>query len=122
MRTIIDLTLEQVAQLKEVAERDGISRAEAVRRAIDVAYARVTTDGARQARDAAFGLWKGRRIDSLRYVDRLRDEWEARLQELHGSRYLPPGKATRPGGHGKAGDGSRAVRVSEKSLRKPRKK
>jgi lipase chaperone LimK len=84
MRTIIDLTVEQVARLREVAERDGISRAEAVRRAIDVAYAGVTTDGARQARDAAFGMWKGRRIDSLRYVDRLRDEWEDRLQELHG--------------------------------------
>jgi len=122
MRTIIDLTGEQVVRLREVAERDGISRAEAVRRAIDVAYAGVATDGARQARDAAFGMWKGRRIDSLRYVDRLRDEWEDRLQELHGSRYVAPRKTAGPGRHEKAGDGSRAVRVSEKSLRKPRKK
>ncbi len=121
MRTIIDLTVEQVARLRAVAEREGISRAEAVRRAIDVAYAGITTDGARQARDPVFGLWKGRRIDPLRYVDRLRDEWEDRLQELHGSRYVAPRKTAGPGGRGKAED-SRAVRVSEKSPRKPRKK
>lgn len=117
MRTIIDLTDEQLARLEEVADREGISRAEAIRRAVDTAYADVAVASSRAARDTAFGLWKGRKIDSLRYVDRLRDEWEERLTELHGARYAAPGR-------GNSGSRSAAgvARVSEKSLRKRRKK
>lgn len=117
MRTIIDLTSEQLARLEEVAEREGISRAEAIRRAVDTAYADVAVASSRAAREAAFGLWKGRKIDALRYVDKLRDEWEERLVELHGPRYASPGK-------GYAGNRSAtgAARVSEKRSRKRRKK
>lgn len=117
MRTIIDLTEEQVARLKEVGDRDGISRAEAIRRAVDSAYADVAMAGSRAAREEAFGLWKGRKVDALRYVDKLRDEWEDRLEELHGPGYVSPGR-------GYSGDPSaaRLARVSEKRPRKRRKK
>jgi hypothetical protein len=117
MRTIIDLTDEQLARLEEVAEREGISRAEAIRRAVDAAYAHVAAGSSGAAREAAFGLWKGRKIDALRYVDGLRDEWEERLAGLHGPRYVAP--ARRYAGNE---SGSKAARVSEKPPRKRRKK
>lgn len=117
MRTIIDLTDEQIARLEEVADRDGISRAEAIRRAVDAAYADVAVEGSRAAREAAYGLWKGRKVDALRYVDKLRDEWEDRLGELHGPRYGSPGT-----GYPGIRSGTGASRVSEKRPRKRRKK
>jgi predicted DNA-binding protein len=117
MRTIIDLTQEQLARLEEVAEREGISRAEAIRRAVDTAYADVDATRSGEARDAAFGIWRGRKIDALKYVDRLRDEWEERLAGLHGSRYTTPAKS-----YAGSESGQRAARVSEKPARKRRKK
>ncbi len=117
MRTIIDLTDDQLSRLEEVAEREGISRAEAIRRAVDAAYAHVGGRTTAAARAAAFGLWKGRKVDALRYVDALRDEWEERLAGLHGSRYAPPA-----GGYAGSGPGKRPARVSEKPSRKRRRK
>lgn len=117
MRTIIDLTDEQLARLEEVADREGISRAEAIRRAVDAAYAGAAAGNSRAAREAAFGLWKGRKVDALRYVDKLRDEWEDRLAELHGPRYAPPGRS-----YARNPSGASAARVSEKRPRKRRKK
>lgn len=78
MRTIIELTDDQIARLEQLAEREKISRAEAIRRAIDVAYpaSRVSATLAERRREA-FGLWRGRAIDALEYVDALRDEWES---------------------------------------------
>lgn len=77
MRTIVDLTTEQIARLDRIADREHISRAEAVRRAIDVAY---PAGNARQSvadiRRKALGLWKGRKRDAVAYVNALRDEWE----------------------------------------------
>lgn len=123
MRTIIDLTAEQLARLEEVSDREGISRAEAIRRAIDTAYANAAAESSRAAREAAFGLWKGRKVDALRYVDGLRDEWEDRLAELHGARYVPPAKVSQPAsGYGKRGPAARPARVSEKRSDKPRKR
>lgn len=116
MRTIIDLTDEQLARLGEVAEREGISRAEAIRRAVDAAYADVAVAGSRAAREAVFGLWKGRKIEALRYVDKLRDEWEDRLAELHGPRYASPGS-----GHASNRSAAGVSRVGEKRPRKRRK-
>jgi len=117
MRTIIDLTDEQLARLEEVADREGISRAEAIRRAVDAAYADVAVDNSRAAREVAFGLWKGRKIDALRYVDKLRDEWEDRLAELHGPRYASPGRS-----YVRNQSGAGTARVSEKRPKKRRKK
>lgn len=77
MRTIVDLTETQLARLARVAEKEGISRAEAVRRAVDVAYARDEPEKAvSDVRRPALGLWKGRRINSVAHVAALRKEWE----------------------------------------------
>lgn len=71
MRTIIDLPDEQLAALAAVCEREGISRAEAVRRAV----AEFTRQSAAGRDTSAFGLWKRRRTPGLAYERRLRSEW-----------------------------------------------
>ena len=71
MRTIVDLPDEQLAALAEVCEREGISRAEAVRRAV----AQFTRTAIPVRAAAAFGLWKRRRTPGRAYERRLRSEW-----------------------------------------------
>lgn len=73
MRTIVDLEELQVEALARICRRDRISRAEAIRRAVD-SYLRLSPVGD----DDVFGLWRERRIDGRRYEDGLRDEWEPR--------------------------------------------
>jgi predicted transcriptional regulator len=72
MRTIVDLPDEQIAALKALAERNGVSRAELVRRAVEayLEQRRVPTG------DPAFGLWRKRGEDGLNYQERLRREWD----------------------------------------------
>lgn len=72
MRTIIDLTAEQVRALATLCESQKISRAEAVRRAV----ARYVAEEQRPGRERAFGAWKGKRTDSVALIRRLRDEWK----------------------------------------------
>ena len=71
MRTIVDLPEAQLEILDAWRRREGVSRAEAVRRAVAayVREARVTGP------DPAFGLWAGRVTDGLTYERRLRQEW-----------------------------------------------
>ena len=71
MRTIVDLPDEQIASLAHVCRREGMSRTEAVRRAV-AAYldAKQLTE-----RDELFGLWRDRELDGLAYERTLRDEW-----------------------------------------------
>lgn len=71
MRTIIDLPDEQLEALDALCLRDGISRAEAVRRAVAGHLARERAPDVR----AAFGIWRDRPVDSLTLVATLRDEW-----------------------------------------------
>jgi len=61
MRTLVDLRTEQVESLDKVADSAGISRAEAIRRAVEQ-YLQIKS----APRKSAFGLLKGREIDSLR--------------------------------------------------------
>ncbi len=70
MRTIIDLPDHQVAALAELCEREKISRAEAIRRALEGMLAAEQA----QTREAAFGAWAPRR-NSRKLVDKLRHEW-----------------------------------------------
>lgn len=63
---------QQVAILAQLCKRDGISRAEAIRRAINYYGEHMLTPA---TPDAYFGYLKDRKIDSLGYVDKLRDEW-----------------------------------------------
>ena len=71
MRMTIELSEEQLRRLADVCRREGVSRAEVIRRA--VAYyldARYVCD-----RDDLFGIWRDRSVDGLRFERRLRREW-----------------------------------------------
>ena len=71
MRTIIDLPKDQIDSLAEVCRREGISRAEAIRRAITSYLAEQVS----AADDYAFGMWRDRKIDGVAYQRKLRREW-----------------------------------------------
>ena len=71
MRTIVDLSEEQIRQLAQACQREGLSRAEAIRRAV-AAYLRERTPC---VADETFGLWRDRAVDGLEYEERLRREW-----------------------------------------------
>jgi metal-responsive CopG/Arc/MetJ family transcriptional regulator len=72
MRTIIDLPPADVDALDALCRREGISRAEAIRRAV---AQHLLANRAGQA-DQAFGLWRARPVDGLRYQQRVRREWD----------------------------------------------
>ena len=76
MRTIIDLPLEQVRALDAYREQEGISRAEAVRRAV----ASFLPPPARRIdylNHPAFGSSKAcRKLDASERVRRIREEWD----------------------------------------------
>ncbi len=70
MRTIIDLPADQIDALDKICQREQISRAEAIRRAVSLLIrAGDPGDG------VAFGLWRDRGEDGLAYQERLRREW-----------------------------------------------
>ena len=72
MRTIIEVPVDQLDALAEHCRTEGISRAEAIRRAV----AQYMTGRRSKAVAAAFGIWRDRPIDGLEYERQLRDEWE----------------------------------------------
>ena len=72
MRAIVDIPDEQVEDLARIGRREGLPRAELVRRAITAFLRRHKTSP-----DAnAFGLWRDRSVDGLDYEDDLRREWQ----------------------------------------------
>jgi len=72
MRTIVDLPEDQIVKLDRARELSGISRAEAIRRAVEQYLSVQLPD----SEDEAFGIWKDRGVDSLEYERKLREEWE----------------------------------------------
>ena len=72
MRTIIELPEDQVRELALACAREGISRAEAIRRAVALYLA---SQAEPAAGETAFGVWKGLETDGLGYEDRVRQEW-----------------------------------------------
>ncbi|MCC7365830.1 MAG: ribbon-helix-helix protein, CopG family [Dehalococcoidia bacterium] len=76
MRTIVDLPEEQLRWLAELCKRDGISRAEAIRRVLADARHRDLETPRRDSLDEIFGLWRDRNIDALEYERALREEFE----------------------------------------------
>lgn len=74
MRTIIELPAEQVESLDEWCRREGVSRAEAVRRAVAEHLRKHHTGGAKRA----FGIWGDMAEDGLAYQERVRSEWDDR--------------------------------------------
>ena len=75
MRTIIEVPGSQLQRLDAFCEREAISRAEAIRRAVALYLERECSSNP----DTAFGLWRDRTEDSLVLQDRLRREWDREL-------------------------------------------
>ena len=72
MRTIIDLPEAQVHALAELCDREHISRAEAIRRALAVMLTREKD----KDRAGAFGAWRKKKLDAGKFVAGLRGEWD----------------------------------------------
>jgi metal-responsive CopG/Arc/MetJ family transcriptional regulator len=72
MRTIIDLSDRQIAELERLGRTRKVSRAELIRQAVE----RYLQENA-PAREEGFGLWQraGVRQDGLALQRRLRKEW-----------------------------------------------
>lgn len=71
MRTIVDLPEEQLGALSRYCQEHGVSRAEAMRRALGA----FLKGRGPAAEPDAFGLWADREEDGLAYEDRIRQEW-----------------------------------------------
>ena len=72
MRTIIEIPDEQLKKLSYICEREDISRAEVIRKAISL----YLQDNIAVKNDYSFGIWKNKAIDSVAYQNKLREEWE----------------------------------------------
>lgn len=70
MRTIVDIPQADIQRLARLCKKAGISRAEAIRRAVSEYLKKEDAPG-----DEAFGLWKDRKVDGLGYQRKLRKEW-----------------------------------------------
>ena len=70
MKTLINIPDRQINSLSELCDKFSISRAEAIRRAIDLF---VTSN--KQSQVDVFGAWKKTGDDGLSYQKQLRDEW-----------------------------------------------
>ena len=71
MRTIFEIPDEKVKELDRLCKAQKISRAELMRRAID----KYLLDTPLVRREASFGIWKKKKIDSLKYEASIRKEW-----------------------------------------------
>lgn len=74
MRTIVDLPPDQLRALDAWRKAHGVSRAEAVRRAVARLLEADDQRGAIFAKTR--GLWAQRDDDGLSYQERMRSEWE----------------------------------------------
>jgi hypothetical protein len=81
MRALVDIPDRQLGDLSAICAARKLSRAEAIRQALDAFIAQN-----RPGRESAFGLWKGQAVflpddsdplpeDGLAYQERLRSEW-----------------------------------------------
>lgn len=67
----MDLPNAHVEAMDALRAREGISRAEVVRRAVAEHLKRHQPDAG-----GAFGLWRDRRVDGVEYQQLLRREWD----------------------------------------------
>ena len=87
MRVLTDLHKNQIDILSTICEEEGISRSEAIRRAIThMGNARQSSkDEEKQAIIArTFGAFKGKNVFSETHVENIRQEWEDRLEDMWG--------------------------------------
>lgn len=70
MRTLVDIPDSKIDVLAKICTKANISRAEAIRRAID-AFIQINSP----KQSEAFGLWKKHTEDGVEYENRMRKEW-----------------------------------------------
>ncbi|MFN0095678.1 MAG: ribbon-helix-helix protein, CopG family [Dehalococcoidia bacterium] len=76
MRAVVELTPEQLEKLGRYCEREGVSRAAAIRRAVDHLVVDEEAEASRVAAiRAAFGAWKANGETTDEYLGRVREEW-----------------------------------------------
>ncbi|WP_253308469.1 MULTISPECIES: CopG family transcriptional regulator [unclassified Rickettsia] len=74
MRTIIDIPDTQIKILDQLSQKKKISRAQIVRQAV-TNYITDYTES-KKSYESAFGIWKDKKLDSLTYQSKLREEWK----------------------------------------------
>lgn len=82
MRTIVDPPDQQLRGLAEYCAREKVSRAEAIRRAVDQLLSESEQERRRRIMREAFGAWKHLGIDTDTYLADIRSEWDERECEL----------------------------------------
>ena len=80
MRTIIDIPEEQLKPLDQICREEGISRAECVRRGIEMLLKASTQKRKKVTLEDAFGIFKHDSPfgDGLEYQLKIRAEWDER--------------------------------------------
>jgi metal-responsive CopG/Arc/MetJ family transcriptional regulator len=71
MRTIVELPDEQLQALGDICLQENASRAEIIRRAVGNYIEQKHFGKGR----SAFGLWKKKKVNALKYEAKLRAEW-----------------------------------------------
>lgn len=77
VRTIITMSEKDKKWLEEYSYASHLSVAETIRRAIREYREHKKGEFQKEALSQTAGLWKSRKVDGLKYVGRLRDEWKA---------------------------------------------
>jgi hypothetical protein len=75
-RTLITLTTAEMRWLKKASKQRRMSMASLVREALVEYRAQSEMPGTATPLEKTAGIWKGRAIDGLDYVEKLRDEWD----------------------------------------------
>ena len=75
MRTIVEIPDEVVQALDRVCVHEKRSRAALIREAVSSYLSRNSPD---PSDSGAFGIWKHRNVDGVKYQRQLRNEWEDR--------------------------------------------
>ena len=74
MRTIVDIPDPQVKILNQLSKKKKISRAAIIRQAL--ADFIISHSKTRNSYKAAFGIWNKKKINSIDYQNKLRNEWK----------------------------------------------
>jgi len=71
MKIIVDIPDIQIEILDKISKKEKISRSEVIRRALTNYIAKYSNK-----ESFGIGIWKGEKLDSMKYQRKVRDEWE----------------------------------------------
>ena len=71
-KILIDLPQDDVSALDDIAQKKKVSRAEIIRRAIEIAIQTESASGFKQA----FGAWNHKKLQGVSFQRKMRKEWE----------------------------------------------